>query len=100
MGLLPSGQFRDVLGLNARTLEYVRRVNSGTASKVANKKLRTKRILQKAGIPTPRLFATITTRGGLQRFRWTKLPSSFVLKPNSASLGVGSTPALHTTHPQ
>jgi len=79
----------EVLGLNARTLHYIRRANSATATRLANNKLETKRALQKAGVPTPRLYAKISNRQELRRFRWTKLPSSFVLKPNSSSGGGG-----------
>lgn len=79
----------DVLGLNARTLLYTKRVNSAAATRLANVKLVTKRALQKAGLPTPRLYATIRSRSELKNFRWTRLPSSFVLKPNSSSGGGG-----------
>ncbi len=89
MVFFPNQQFRDVLGLNSRTLDYVSRVNKPEASRLANNKLATKRTLQKAGIPTPRLFAQITSRQQLRNFRWTKLPSTFVLKPNQSSGGGG-----------
>ncbi|MDP3997237.1 MAG: sugar-transfer associated ATP-grasp domain-containing protein [Candidatus Andersenbacteria bacterium] len=79
----------DVLGLNARTIHYIRRANSRAATRLANNKLATKRALQKAGIGTPRLFAKISSRPTLRHFRWTKLPSSFVLKPNASSGGGG-----------
>lgn len=80
---------QEVLGMNARVLEYVNRVNTPTATKIANDKLATKKILQKANIPTPRLYAVIRDRQELKNFRWTKLPPSFVLKPNSSSGGSG-----------
>lgn len=89
MAPLLSSHLNDVLGLNARTLQYTKRANSPTSTRIANNKLATKQVLQKAGILTPRLFAKITTRQELRRFRWTKLPASFVLKPNSASGGGG-----------
>lgn len=79
----------EVLSLNARTLQYVNRTNLQQATRLANNKLETKRLLQKAGVGVPRLFATITSRSELKRFRWTKLPPSFVLKPNSSSGGGG-----------
>lgn len=79
----------DVLGLNARSLYYTKHVNSAEAVRLANNKLSTKRALQKAGIPTPRLFAKVVNRQELSRFRWTKLPSSFVIKPNNSSGGGG-----------
>lgn len=80
---------RDVLGLNARTLQYITKANSAAATRTANNKLLTKKLLQKAGVATPRLFGIISSRQELRRFRWTKLPSSFVLKPNNASGGGG-----------
>lgn len=79
----------DVLGLNARALNYTSRARKTPGVRVANNKLATKRVLQKAGVPTPRLFATINSRQDLENFRWTKLPASFVVKPKSASGGGG-----------
>lgn len=81
--------WNDVLGMNARTFEYTKKYNSPEAIRAANNKLITKKILQKAGLTSPRLYATVGTRQELSHFRWTKLPSSFVLKPNSASGGGG-----------
>lgn len=75
--------------MNARTLEYIGKHNSQAGTRLANNKLATKRALQKAGLATPRLFAIIRNRSELKSFRYTKLPSSFVLKPNSASGGGG-----------
>lgn len=79
----------EVLSLNARALQYTTGANVRQAIRLANNKLGTKRLLQKAGIPTPRLFATINSHAELKHFRWTKLPASFVLKPNSSSGGGG-----------
>ncbi len=89
MAPLLNKQLRDVLGLNARTLQYITKANVASAARTANNKLITKKVLQKAGIATPRLFGIITSRHELRRFRWTKLPSSFVLKPNNSSGGGG-----------
>ena len=75
--------------MNARTLEYVAKSNTRAAIRAANNKLATKQALQKIGVGTPRLFAIVKNRAELKRFRWTKLPASFVLKPTSASGGGG-----------
>lgn len=75
--------------MNARTLEYIGKHNSPESTRLANNKLATKRALQKAGLPTPRLYAVIRSRNELKSFNYTKLPPSFVLKPNSASGGGG-----------
>lgn len=89
MALLLSKQYAEVLGRNARTLDYIKKGNKPAAIKMANNKLATKRQLQKSAVSTPRLHATISRRSQLRTFRWTKLPSSFVLKPNSSSGGGG-----------
>jgi alpha-L-glutamate ligase-like protein len=78
-----------VLGQNARALWYTEKVNTSQEIKLAKSKLATKRALQKAGLPTPRLFAVIRSHQELKRFKWTKLPGSFVVKPNSSYGGGG-----------
>lgn len=75
--------------MNARMLEYIVKANSSESVRIANNKLATKRAMQKAGLATPRLFDIIRTRAELKKFRWTKLPPSFVLKPASSSGGGG-----------
>lgn len=82
-------QLGEVLGHNARALYYSNQDKSAAGIGIARRKLTTKRLLQQAGRPTPRLYATISSRSELQRFRWTKLPASFVIKPNSAYGGGG-----------
>lgn len=79
----------EVLGHNARALYYTNQSTAAAGVGIARRKLTTKRLLQRAGLPTPRLYATISSRAELQRFRWTKLPASFVIKPNSAYGGGG-----------
>lgn len=86
--LLPK-QARGVLGRNARSLWYANLESTRAGAQIANDKLATKRLLQKAGIPAPRLYATITSRQELRKFRWTKLPASFVIKPRSSYGGGG-----------
>lgn len=86
---MSNGHWSAVLGMNARTLRYIAAANATAAMRLANRKLATKRALQKAGIPTPRLFATVRSRQELKNFRWTRLPAAFALKPNSASGGAG-----------
>jgi alpha-L-glutamate ligase-like protein len=78
-----------VLGMNERNLMYVRRYNSGKAKKVADNKLLTKKVLSKAGIPTPRLIGSIASVKDLYEFDWDSLPTSFVIKPVSGLEGGG-----------
>ncbi len=83
------GGWGDILGMNARMVDYIRKSNSPASIRLANNKLATKKALQKAGLATPRLFSVIKNRSELKHFRWTRLPSSFVLKPTSSSGGGG-----------
>ncbi len=80
---------RNVLGMNARILSYIRPLNSYKASKIAGDKLATKAILTEHDIPTPRLYGVIRSRRDLERYDWAKLPASFVLKPNYGYGGAG-----------
>ncbi len=82
-------RWKDILGMNARMLDYIIKSNSQESIRIANNKLATKKALQKAGLATPRLFAVIKNKTDLTKFRWTKLPPSFVLKPTSSSGGGG-----------
>lgn len=79
----------NILGMNSRMVDYIRKANPAASIRLANNKLATKKQLQKAGLATPRLFSIIKNRTELKNFRWTRLPSSFVLKPNSSSGGGG-----------
>ncbi len=81
--------WKDILGMNSRMIDYIIKANPRESIRIANNKLATKKILQKNGIPTPRLFATIRRKSELTSFKWTRLPPSFVLKPNSSSGGGG-----------
>lgn len=80
---------RGLLGMNARNLDYIRRLNSRTAILLANNKLRSKRKLRKADVPVPKIFGVIRNREELEKFDWKKLPKSFVLKPNRGLGGGG-----------
>lgn len=75
--------------MNARMIDYIVKANSPASIRVANNKLATKKALQKAGLATPRLFSVVRNRSELKNVRWTRLPSSFVLKPTSSSGGGG-----------
>jgi alpha-L-glutamate ligase-like protein len=80
---------RNILGVNARSLHYTLPYNSRTAIALANNKLASKQVLARAKIAVPRTYAVISSHEKLRRFRWTKLPNSFVLKPNSGLGGRG-----------
>ncbi len=78
-----------ILGLNARNLKYMRPSNPASAIKIADDKLLTKQVLTRHDIPTQQLYAVVTRGKDLKDFRWNKLPSSFVIKPNHGYGGGG-----------
>ena len=78
-----------ILGMNARNLRFFRPYNRRVGVKIADDKLLTKRVLDQHGLPNQKLFAVITRSRDLKEFRWNKLPSSFVIKPNRGFGGGG-----------
>ncbi len=80
---------RKILGMNARNLEFIRPNNLRRAKRLADDKLRSKKMLMKAEMPVPRLINKIKDVDELENFDWTTLPESFVLKPNRGFGGEG-----------
>ncbi len=78
-----------VLGLNARYLDYIRPYNLKRAIHIADDKVLTKKVLKKAGVPTPELLGVIRDMQELNGFDFDALPKSFVLKPVFGSEGRG-----------
>jgi alpha-L-glutamate ligase-like protein len=78
-----------ILGMNARNLDYIRPYNRKNAKRISDNKILCKRVLKKNDLPTPRLIAKISTVEDLENFDWSKLPSSFALKPNRGFGGEG-----------
>lgn len=77
------------LGMNARNFLYVRRFNPAISKKIADNKLRTKRILIKAGIPTTDILKAFVNRETIRNFDW-KLPKDgFAVKPARGYGGEG-----------
>ena len=73
-------RLRDLLGINARSAEYLRQ-NLKNARRKADDKLLAKRLLRKAGIAHPRLLAKLPTRKRAEDFDWRSLSGGFVVKP-------------------
>jgi len=63
-----------VLGRNERNLHYIRPYNGRKAKRIADNKLLTKKVLEKAGIPVPKLIATVSNHQQLLHFNWDSLP--------------------------
>jgi alpha-L-glutamate ligase-like protein len=80
---------KNILGMNARNLTYIRPHNLKKAKRLADDKIRSKRMLKKAGVPVPRLIAQISSKRTLESFDWSILPPSFVIKPNKGLGGDG-----------
>jgi alpha-L-glutamate ligase-like protein len=80
---------KKVLGINERNLKYIRPYNRRKAKRIADNKLLTKKVLEKAGIPVPKLIASIPNHQSLESFNWDLLPSSFVIKPVTGLEGGG-----------
>lgn len=80
---------KQILGMNARNFLYINRFNRASAKAVADDKLATKRLLEKHGIPTPRLIAPFLSYREARSFDWSVLPESFVVKPSRGYGGEG-----------
>lgn len=80
-----------VLGRNERYLKYIRPHNLRRATRIADDKILTKRILNKADIPVPKLVKVIKDRSQLNSFDFASLPKSFVIKPVKGVRGGGVT---------
>lgn len=78
-----------ILGLNARSQLFSYRYNKPGGKKIANSKLKTKRVLYAVGIPVPGVYAKFAKPQKLLSFDWDKLPGSFALKPNKGLGGEG-----------
>ena len=78
-----------VLGMSARNLDFIRSFNSKKAKQIADNKLLTKKILNRAEVPVPRLYSVIRNKKQLDSFAWDSLPNDFVLKPNMGFGGEG-----------
>jgi len=80
---------KEVLGMNSRNLEFIRPFNLSKAKKIADDKLKSKRVLKKKKLSAPKLLAKISTLKDLDSFDWQSLPESFALKPNRGYGGEG-----------
>ncbi len=80
---------RQLLGMNARNLEFIRPFNLSRAKKLADNKLLSKRFLKKNELAVSPLIAKIKNLEELESFDWQTLPNSFALKPNRGFGGEG-----------
>ncbi|MCA9380149.1 hypothetical protein KC675_03115 [Candidatus Dojkabacteria bacterium] len=80
---------KQVLGINERNLSYISEYNTNKAKKIADDKVLTKTVLNKAEIPTPKLITIIHNQKELRELDFSSLPNSFVLKPVTGLEGGG-----------
>lgn len=75
--------------MNARNLSFIRPGSSKKAKRLVDDKLKTKRMLRKAGLPVAKLYHVIRDWQEFGAFDWENLPTSYVLKPNNGLGGEG-----------
>lgn len=78
-----------ILGLNARTQLYSYSYNKNKGRSIAASKLKTKKILKKANLAHPEIYKKFVKPESIIKYDWTKLPSSFALKPSKGLGGDG-----------
>lgn len=81
-------RLKDILGINARSAEYLRH-NSKRARQTADSKWLSKRFFLKNKIPTPALWGLFSDRREVEEFDWNKLQGGFVIKPVEGLGGEG-----------
>lgn len=81
---------KHILGMNSRNILFLSRYNKSSARKIADHKLLTKSVLQKAKIAIPRLYRVFRKFEEIDKFDFMKkLPESFVIKPDNSLGGEG-----------
>jgi alpha-L-glutamate ligase-like protein len=78
----------NILGMNARNLNYLR-FNTKKGRDIADSKLLTKKVLRRKKIPHPKLIKTLNSISDIQEFDWLKLGDNFVIKPSEGFGGSG-----------
>ncbi len=81
-------RFNEVLGLNARSADYLV-LNKKSARKRADDKLLTKKMLKKMKVAHPRLLGTLKSVADVRNFKWDKLKDGFAVKPVQGFGGQG-----------
>ena len=78
-----------ILGLNARTQLFSYPHNKPIGKSRATSKIASKKVLKKAGVPVPDIFAKFASLKKMVSFDWSKLPDAFALKPSRGLGGEG-----------
>ena len=78
-----------ILGLNARTVLFAYHYNTRKGKKIADSKIQTAKVLKKAGVSHPEIYAKFRSAEEAAEFNWDSLPSAFALKPSRGLGGEG-----------
>ena len=77
------------LGMNARNFIYIRQFNKGRSKRIADDKIKTKKVLLKHDVPTSQLLTIFKNREAIRDFDWDLPTSGFVIKPARGYGGEG-----------
>lgn len=80
---------REILGMNARNHLYQSRYNKAKAKKVSSSKINTKALLKRNKLGIPKLYKMFKSEQAADKYDFTKLPGSFVIKPSQGLGGEG-----------
>jgi alpha-L-glutamate ligase-like protein len=78
-----------ILGLNARARLFTYKYNTSRGRHTADSKILSARVLTRADIPTPQIFAKFREPQDILKFDWETLPNAFALKPSRGMGGGG-----------
>jgi len=78
-----------ILGRNERDLKYVKVSLIEKERTIIDNKLKTKKLLEKKGIPVSKTLKIIKSPKSLKNIRWNTLPKTFVIKATHGTLGRG-----------
>lgn len=79
----------EILGMNARNHLYQSKYNRPKAKKVAASKINTKALLKRSKLGIPKLYKMFKSEQLVDKYDFTKLPDSFVIKPSQGLGGEG-----------
>ena len=79
----------EILGMNARNHIYQARYNKAKAKKISSSKLLTKSLLKKQKLGVPKLYRMFSSEQAVDKYDFTRLPESFVVKPSQGLGGEG-----------
>jgi len=77
------------LGLNSRNFTYIRKYNFKRSKRIADSKIRSKKLFIKNKVPTTEILNIFTKRQDIKNFNWELPETGFVIKPSRGYGGEG-----------